>query len=295
MTARDQLLNHLGTKVTTVCRAWLVVRKDGQSYGFTDHDQDLTIDGQIYRASGGMSAKAFQQGTGFSVDNSEATGILSDASISDEDIAAGRFDKAEVRSWLLNWTDTSQRIEQFRGNFGDITRSAGAYTVELRGLTDRLNQPQGRVFHRGCSAVLGDDACKVDLNQINLYNEVNVLSVTSDEQLAVSLTPEFQTGWFDKGYFDVLSGHGIGLRGYISRDITHAERRVIYLSVPLGVTLEVGTRLRLVVGCDRKAQTCQSKFGNFLNFRGFPHMPGEDWLTSYPVSNKANDGGSLAI
>ncbi|MFT6426340.1 MAG: hypothetical protein ACJAYH_002126 [Celeribacter sp.] len=35
------------------------------------------------------------------------------------------------------------------------------------------------------------------------------------------------------------------------------------------------------------------KFDNFLNFQGFPHIPGEDWLTSYPQSSDLNEGGSL--
>jgi len=34
------------------------------------------------------------------------------------------------------------------------------------------------------------------------------------------------------------------------------------------------------------------KFDNFLNFRGFPHIPGEDWLTAYPKAGKANSGGA---
>jgi hypothetical protein len=35
------------------------------------------------------------------------------------------------------------------------------------------------------------------------------------------------------------------------------------------------------------------KFANFANFRGFPDIPGEDWLASYPVSSQVNRGGSL--
>ena len=51
--------------------------------------------------------------------------------------------------------------------------------------------------------------------------------------------------------------------------------------------------IRIEAGCDKRADTCRVKFGNFLNFRGFPHIPGEDWLTSYPVSSRANQGRSL--
>ena len=133
MTARQDLLDHLGTGATTVCRAWLVQRKDGVAFGFTDHDQDLAFDGQTFRAATGMTAKAVQQTTGLSVDNTEAIGALSDVSVTEDDLLSGRFDAAEVRSWLVNWADVDQRIEQFRGNFGEVIRAGGAFRVELRG------------------------------------------------------------------------------------------------------------------------------------------------------------------
>jgi uncharacterized phage protein (TIGR02218 family) len=46
----------------------------------------------------------------------------------------------------------------------------------------------------------------------------------------------------------------------------------------------------LEAGCDKRAETCRLKFANFLNFRGFPHVPGEDWLASYPTSDRAAGG-----
>jgi uncharacterized phage protein (TIGR02218 family) len=48
-----------------------------------------------------------------------------------------------------------------------------------------------------------------------------------------------------------------------------------------------------VAGCDKRAETCRAKFGNFLNFRGFPHIPGEDWVTAYPKDGVIHDGTSL--
>src|SRR3989338_2918072 len=155
MTARQDLLDHLGTGATTVCRAWLVQRKDGMAFGFTDHDQDLAFDGQAFRAATGMTAKAVQQTTGLSVDNTEAIGALSDVSVTEDDLFSGRFDAAEVRSWLVNWADVDQRIEQFRGNFGEVIRAGGAFRVELRGVTDRLNPPRGGAYPGGGAAGLG--------------------------------------------------------------------------------------------------------------------------------------------
>ena len=49
----------------------------------------------------------------------------------------------------------------------------------------------------------------------------------------------------------------------------------------------------IYAGCDKRADTCRAKFANFPNFRGFPHIPGDDWMSAYPNSNEVHDGGSL--
>ena len=53
----------------------------------------------------------------------------------------------------------------------------------------------------------------------------------------------------------------------------------------------VGDVALLTVGCDRAFSTCRRKFGNAENFRGFPHLPGDDALIAGPAAN-GNDGGS---
>ena len=61
----------------------------------------------------------------------------------------------------------------------------------------------------------------------------------------------------------------------------------------IGAPVAAGDLVRLEAGCDKRAVTCRDKFSNFMNFRGFPHVSGEDWLVSYPVQGGAHDGGSL--
>ncbi len=46
-------------------------------------------------------------------------------------------------------------------------------------------------------------------------------------------------------------------------------------------------------GCDRQLSTCRDRFGNVANFRGFPHIPGNDFVLKYPRSGDALDGGAL--
>ena len=48
----------------------------------------------------------------------------------------------------------------------------------------------------------------------------------------------------------------------------------------------------MTAGCDRTFATCGEKFENRLNFRGFPHMPGETAL-SYAAADVVHDGSPL--
>lgn len=288
----EALYAHLATGCTTACHLWHVVRSDGVVMGFTDHDNPITLDGVLYRADTGLTAQALQQTTGLSVDNTEAVGALSSLAIDDMDISAGRYDRAAVTAWLVNWQDLAQRVCLFRGHFGEITHGDGVFKVELRGLTDRLNQPQGRTFQRTCGAVLGDSRCKADLMTPQFMHE-EMLGGSMTQEVVLFGAGSFGDGWFAHGTLEVLTGAASGLKATIKVDTQGAAGRRLVLWEALPVSASAGDIIRVQAGCNRLLATCQKKFGNLLNFRGFPHIPGDDWITSYPVSSRQNAGGSL--
>ncbi|MGR3549102.1 DUF2163 domain-containing protein [Pseudooceanicola sp.] len=290
MAFNGALAAHLASGTTTTCHAWAITRGDGTVLGFTDHDRDLTFDGMTFRAGTGLSAMALQQGTGLAVDNSEAIGALSDAAIREADIDAGRYDGAAVSAWVVNWADVAARQVIFRGTIGEIRRAGGAFSAELRGLAEALNQPMGRVYQPGCGAVLGDAACGVDLGAAG-YNVETTLEAFGDT-LRLPALPDFEPGWFTRGRLIVLSGVAEGLAGEVKRDQTTETTREITLWQSLRAPLAIGDRLRLVAGCDKRMETCRYKFNNLLNFRGFPDIPGEDWMTAYPATSGQTTRGS---
>ncbi len=293
MAVSDQLRAHLATGITTLCRCWAVNRRDGVVLGFTDHDVDLSFDGIDFAADSGMAARAFEQTTGLAVDNTEALGVLSAAALREEDIRAGRYDGAQVRAWLVNWADVSQRLVLFAGTIGEIERAGSAFRAELRGLAETLNQPQGRVYQKNCAAVLGDAACGVDLDAPGYSAVESVQAVRANKFLEFSGLGGFADRWFERGRVVVQSGAAAGLVGLIKNDRAGGAGRIIELWEAPGAPIAVGDRLRLEAGCDRRLETCRLKFGNVLNFRGFPAIPGEDWLMSVPRQGDVNDGGSL--
>ena len=285
------LMEHLATGHTTIARAWALTRRDGATLGFTDHDRDLAFDGMVFEAGAGLTARALEQVTGLAVDNSEAVGALRDAGLTEADIRAGRYDGAALRIWEVNWADVCQRRLIFRGSLGEITRAGGAFRAELRGLSEPLGQPGGRVYHAACSAVLGDARCRFDLDTPGYSAEAPLLTASDAQRLHVAPVETIAEGFLAHGRVIVLSGQAAGLIGMIREDRTRTGQREVTLWDALRAPLAPGDILRLEAGCDRQAGTCRLKFGNMLNFQGFPHIPGEDWLMAYPRAGQPNQGG----
>lgn len=294
MNGAARLDAHLQRGVTEVARCWRVTRKDGVRFAFTDHDGALTFDGTVFKAETGLSAAALAQSTGLSVDNTEALGALSDAAITEADIEAGRFDGAEVEAWLVQWSNPDNRVLQFRGSFGEMERQAGGFTVELRGLAEAMNRAEGRVYQRGCSAILGDGDCRFDLSTPGYAHEGAVTRVSARRLLDFDGLDSFEPRWFERGRLKVLSGVAEGLVGVIKNDRFADGVRRVELWEDLRADLAPGDRVRLEAGCDKRMETCRLKFSNLLNFRGFPDIPGEDWIMAHPVRGGSPvDGGSL--
>jgi uncharacterized phage protein (TIGR02218 family) len=284
---------HVASGQTTLCRAWAVTRTDAVQFGFTDHDRPLGFEGVTFKADTGLTAQALMQSTGLSVDNSEAIGALSDAAISEADIEAGRFDGAEVRAWLVNWADPSVRWLQFRGTMGELRRSGGAFYAELRGLSEALNRPLGRVYQKPCTAVLGDVSCGFDPDTPGYFETRAVAQLSEAREFRWADLAGFEPGWFARGRLEVMTGAAKGLWGLIKQDRFEDGERVVELWEPLRGGIVAGDNVRLEAGCDKRMATCRLKFNNLVNFQGFPDIPGEDWVMAVPKQSGANTGGSL--
>lgn len=268
----------------TIARAWAVTRGDGVTLGFTDHDEAIAFDGITFRPDAGLTARAVVQGLGLSVDNTEAVGLLSDSAITEIDLMAGRWDSADVRLWDVDWRTPERRRLVFRGHLGEVTRNGGAFRAELRGLSEPLNRAQGRVYHPRCAAELGDSACGFDLGRTGYSAEGVILEIEEGAKLRLTEVAGHEARWFERGNLVVLSGAAEGLTGLIKNDKAQGGTgREVELWAALGIAPQPGDRVRLTAGCDKRADTCRLKFLNFLNFRGFPHLPPEDWLLAPQV------------
>lgn len=275
---------------TCTAKAWMISRADGLVLGFTDHDGELQFDGVRFLPDSGLTARVVAQASGLSVDNSEAEGVLSSDAITGADLMAGRWDGAGLRMWEVDWRDVSNRRLVFRGSLGEVSHSAGRFRAELRGLSEPLAASVGRVCHPRCPARLGDSSCGLRVSDPALSGAF-VVAETIETNLRFADAQGFDAGWFTRGMLRVLSGAAKGLEVAIRGDtVTDSGGREVELWRSPAVRIQPGDQVLLVAGCDKRAETCRLKFNNFLNFRGFPHMPGEDWLLTSGARAGAGHG-----
>lgn len=274
-----ELSAHLASATTTLCWCWRLARRDGVVMGFTDHDKALTFDGTTYEAASGFTASDIKDSLGLSVDNLEVTGALSSTTLTDGDLAVGRYDDARIEIYRVNWSDTSQRVLMRSGSIGEVRRSGTGFTAELRGLAHYLQQPKGRLLQLTCDADLGDARCKVDLSSPAFRGTGTILSASSARRFTVSGLAEFENGFFSRGLFTFTSGVSAGLQIEVKSHMKFGAVDAIELWVDAEGPPAAGDAFAVTAGCDKRVETCKARFSNVINFRGFPSMPGNKFLT----------------
>jgi uncharacterized phage protein (TIGR02218 family) len=274
-----ELADHLASGATTLCWCWRVIRRDGVVLGFTDHDRALAFGGTTYEAASGFTASDITDGLGLSVDNLEVTGALSSATLTDDDLAAGRYDDARIEIWRTNWNDTGQRVLMRSGSIGEVRRTGTGFTAELRGLAHYLQQPKGRLLQLTCDADLGDARCTVDLSSPAFRGEGTITVAHSARRFTVAGLDAFANGFFSRGLFSFTSGASTGLKIEVKSHAKLTDGATIELWTEAEGPPAAGDAFVITAGCDKRFETCKVRFANTINFRGFPSMPGNQFLT----------------
>lgn len=288
----ESLAEKLASRETTLCTCWLISPQFGPSLGFTDHDRSIGFAGVEYEASSGFEASGVERELGLSIDNATATGALQSDRITETDILKGRFDGATIEQWLVDWTTPEDRLLTFKGEIGDIKRSGALFEVELRGLSEKLNRSFGRKFLHVCDAELGDQRCGVDLTGADFHIETTVIEARGPRSFLCVDVGAFGGGGFASGRLTWSSGANAGQAARIRSGARQSGGVLVELDRDLIDPPALGDGFSATVGCDKRKSTCLGKFNNLNNFRGFPYMPGETWITAYPVQGDVHDGGS---
>jgi uncharacterized phage protein (TIGR02218 family) len=265
----------LTRSLTAIALCWRLERRDGVTLGFTTHDRDLAIGGLTYRAAPGMLPSSITRSDGFDPDTLDVEGALTADAITAVDLKAGRWDGAAITIFMVDWdAPGGETLNIARGELGEVSIKGDAFEAELKGPTAALDRPVAERTSPECRARLGDHRCRVDLASRTRLARVVATSVEDEIEVDASAAAD---AW-RYGRLRWLSGANCGLESAISG----SAEAMISLRDPPAFAASAGDLVELTEGCDRRLATCAGRFGNAVNFRGEPHLPGMDLLTRYP-------------
>ncbi len=289
------LQDHLDTGATTLCWCWRITRNDGEAFGFTDHDRDLSFDGTNFEAVSGFTGTEIQGAIGLNVDTLDVEGALQSERLSEADLSAGLFDNALIEIYRVNWGEPSERVLMRYGNLGEVARGQHHFRCEVRGLAHELQQPKGRIIQYGCDAELGDARCKIDLDQAAYRSDAGVVAALgAGPRSFTALGLDVYAGnWFSRGLLTWLSGANEGRPAEVKLHAKSGGEVRIELWQRPAEDIAEGDAFSITAGCDKQFATCRTKFANTANFRGFPHVPGNDFMLSVATRDGKNDGKKL--
>lgn len=284
-----QLAAMLESGVTTLCHGWRITRRDGLVQGFTDHDRDLVVAALIFRAGAGISGSENALAQGLGVTGLEVSGALSDVSLTEADLAAGHYDGAALDLLLIDWAHPENYLLLRRGTIGEVRREGGAFVAELRGAADALNQTRGRVLGASCDADFGDARCGLDLTHPGRRAVTTIAAVEGDLTLVLAGLGGTADGVFTDGRLTFTTGANAGF----STEVKSQSGALVRLWQRPPAPVVAGDGVTVTMGCDKRFTTCRDRFGNAVNFRGFPHMPGNDYVISIAIAGEGGHDGTV--
>ena len=239
-----------------------------------------------------------------------------------EDMRAGKYRNARVKEWLVDWMyPWIGAIYETKYLLADIAFDGFVWRADLIGQAKFLRIPVGKIYNRNCRHHLGeahhvkDSSGNVQMYEphcgFDLAGNVNFTSEGGDNNLPAIVAQLPVTTIYEKrnefgvslgeGYpnnawrygictFQVPPQKSLGTNAGMSFEIAKSTQSDESESTPSKIRLfvdtphdiQVGDYVQLTVGCNKNRGHCKNRFNNFVNYGGFPHIPGADRAVLIP-------------
>lgn len=276
--ASEKLIALLDANQFVMADLYTITTIQNDIYRYTNYDFDLIVAGELYRSDGPIiSRDGITLSLGVEVDNLSITIDVTDEETFESlrivqafhngQMDGARFKLERIFMDASTPTDTSAgTIKLFEGRIIEPEFDRNTIQASVASDLDELNVQMPRnLYQPSCSNTLFDHAC--GLNRENYALETVIAAGSTASRILCDIhQPQ---GWFTQGVIEFLEGGNKGLK----RTIRLHELDVLLLTLPLLENPEVGQRIKVYPGCDKRLETCQNRFNNFARFRGAPFIP----------------------
>lgn len=226
----------------------------------------LLIDGLKYKASIGLEVDQ-QQITVAALSTDTITGGAPFL----QALRDGAFDGCEIERDRVFFSDriggtAIGAVTLFKGRLGtvdQIGRTSAKLTVNSDLVLLDIDMPRN-VYQPTCLHTLYDSGCTLVKNGFGTNGTVGAGSTAS------VINWSGADANFQQGSITFTSGVNVGVTANVNTVLAATS---FTLGYPLQSAPAPGDAFTVYYGCDHTPGTCQSKFNNLVNFRGFPYVP----------------------
>lgn len=192
-------------------------------------------------------------------------------------VRQGIFDGAEVTVYGAYWPKLvwqtpvvpTGTIIKFVGRVAQVDAGRSLATFTVNSHLELLNQNMPRnLWQQSCVNTLYDASCTLLQSSFTTAGT----ALTGSTALKLNATMAAATGYYDLGVITFTSGVNSGISRSVSQYIKGSPG-TIALMQPFPNPPAASDTFNAAAGCNKLQATCQNKFSNLVNFRGFPDVP----------------------
>jgi len=163
----------LDQPVSTLCACMKIVRPDGTTYLYTNHDKDIVVNSSetydgTYISTYSFIPTAFKFSSDLAIDNFDLTNVIDDINITEIEVVNNLFNGSQVWYFTANYDTSTGEVtvtdginKVFYGTIGNISYTNKKYTAEVRSISAKLGKKVGHVFGKTCRTTLGSAKCGI--------------------------------------------------------------------------------------------------------------------------------------
>lgn len=243
---------------------------NGTLLGLTEYSKDIKIDGLKYASCCGLNNLNSSSFSDITCSNSKIVASLDNIDLEDNFLSTYDFSDASIEIFIVDHNHLEYGKLNITSGFIDSMEIVDDRVFfSIKGVLSLLEKSIGETYSPLCRANFCDRKCSLNLSNYTFNGSITTVISYDIFYTNSSEIKKKEKNYFKYGYLTFNNGKNSGK----SIEIKQSDNGNITLNSSLRELITVGDNFTIICGCDRKFETCCSKFNNALNFRGEPDLP----------------------
>ena len=206
--ALDMLRKSTGKAVCWLVEVW---RTDGVVIRFTDHDRNLTVNGDVYLAAQSISMSDEVRGAAMRSSNQDVSGVIEGQTVKIKDLLGNRYRGAKVIEKMVDWRYPWVVFYEAYKKIIQIQFTMTGWVAKVESLSQALSRDKGGRFNGVhspiCGYLLGGIYCRANISSY-IQTGVRVSTINSSRlsfnTVSTTWNGTFANKFYAEGEFEFI-------------------------------------------------------------------------------------------